>query len=243
MLVTSSLSQQQRDLFTEQLVSAANYFQLPLSCEQVEQLLDYLALFIKWNKTYNLSAIRSPEDMVSKHLVDSLSLIALLSKTQGDTQDANVEKNSAQPSSLQKRYIDVGTGGGLPGIPLAICLPKSHVTLLDSAGKKTRFLFTVKQTLTLANVAIENCRVEAFYPKVGYDAVISRAFASLHDMTRLSDHLLNNHGEYWAMKGIYPTDELSELPKHYIVVAKHELSVPGVEGQRNVLVLKKTKSD
>lgn len=221
-----SLSEAQQIEFTRQLNHAADMFELTLSQHHIKQLLHYLHLFIKWNKTYNLSAIRQPEDMLSKHLIDSLSLVALIAK------DVNA-------SEKKQRYIDVGTGGGLPGIPLAICLPQTPITLLDSAGKKMRFLFTVKQALGLDNVTIENRRVETFSPPILFDGVLSRAFASLKDMTSLCEHLLTSNGQFWAMKGVFPTDELRELEKHYIVVARHNLNVPGVEGERCVVVLKK----
>ena len=125
---------------------------LTLDAPQQRQLLEYLALFIKWNQAYNLSAIRDPEQMLRLHLLDSLSIA---------------------PYLTGQRFIDVGTGGGLPGIPLAICFPERHFTLLDSAGKKMRFLFQVKQSLKLANVDTQNCRVEAYQPAQLYDGVDS----------------------------------------------------------------------
>lgn len=218
------INELQQKEFANKLRLAANQFELPITDQQIELLLAYLQLFIKWNKTYNLSAIRQPEEMLSKHLIDSLSLVALM-----------VKEAATQPQN----YIDVGTGGGLPGIPLAIFLPHCKITLLDSAGKKMRFLFTVKQELGLNNVTIENRRVESFIPAVLFDGVTSRAFASLKDMTTLCEHLLTSNGKFWAMKGVFPSDELSELAKHYIVVDRHELTVPGVDGERCVVVLQK----
>lgn len=191
---------------------------LDLSLEPAQQqaLLNYLALFAQWNKAYNLSAIRDPEAMLRLHLLDSLSIA---------------------PHLTGQRFIDVGTGGGLPGVPLAICFPQRHFTLLDSAGKKTRFLFHVKQQLGLQNLQIENCRVEAHRPAVLYEGVISRAFASLADMTQCCAHLLTPGGHFWAMKGVYPAAELSQIQKHYIVQRSIPLQVPGVDAERCLLVL------
>lgn len=191
-----------------------------LSDVKINALLQYLELFIKWNKTYNLSAIRNPDEMLYKHLLDSLSIAAHLS------------------TSSFKHFIDVGTGGGLPGIPMAICFPDRNFTLLDSAGKKMRFLFQVKQSLTLSNVDIQNCRVEAFKPATKFDVVMSRAFASLKDMTQHCAHLLKQDGEFWAMKGLIPNGELSEVEKHYKVEDCFSLSVPGDVGERCLVVLK-----
>lgn len=204
--------------YASRLAEGCRQLSFQLSESQLELLLRYLELFIKWNKTYNLSAIRDPIEMVSKHLLDSLSIAQLI---EGE------------------RFIDVGTGGGLPGIPLAICFPQRHFTLLDSAGKKTRFLFQVKQTLELENVQIENRRVESFTPNPLYDGVISRAFASLADMTEACQHLVPHHGKFWAMKGVFPEHELSELQKHYIFENALPLQVPGLEGERCLVVLRK----
>lgn len=194
---------------------------LDIGEEKIEALLEYLKLFHKWNKAYNLSSVRKPEEMVHRHLLDSLSVVKHI---QGE------------------RIIDVGTGGGLPGIPLAIIFPEKKFTLLDSNGKKTRFLFQVKTSLNLTNVSIENCRVEAYEPTVKYQAVISRAFANIKDMLDGCKHLLNRDGVFLAMKGHYPDEELSVLEKHYKVVDSFELAVPGSEGKRHLLVIEDTGS-
>lgn len=194
---------------------------LLLSSRQVDLLIEYLALFVKWNRAYNLSAIRSPLEIVRLHLLDSLAV-------------ANHLRGAC--------FADVGTGGGLPGIPLAIAFPDKHFTLIDSVGKKTRFLLQVRRDLSLANIAVENCRVEAYRPTDLFDGVISRAFASLCDMTGKCRHLLLPDGHFWAMKGVYPQDELSVLAKHYRVDANYELSVPGVGAQRCLLCLSPLQS-
>lgn len=194
---------------------------LDLAAPQQQQLLDYLRLFEKWNKAYNLSAIRQIEAMLGRHLLDSLSVLTHLK------------------GADSKRFIDVGTGGGLPGIPLAISLPHWHWTLLDSNGKKTRFLTEVKARLGLANVTVINTRVEAFQPEAPFDGVISRAFASLKDMIDGCQHLLAEDGAFWAMKGLYPEQELAELgpvlSQDYRVLASWPLQVPGETGERHLL--------
>jgi 16S rRNA (guanine527-N7)-methyltransferase len=199
------------------LITGAQQLGLDLKLHQVDQLMAYLKLFDKWNHAFNLSAIREPSAMVKLHLLDSLSIAPLL---QGE------------------HFIDVGTGGGLPGIPLAIKFPQKSFTLLDSAGKKTRFLFQVKQELGLNNVTVENRRVEQYHPQPGFDGVISRAFASLQDMVKSCAHLLNESGRFWAMKGQVPVEELKEIKKHYTVEHCHSLQIPGVEAQRCLLVIR-----
>ncbi|WP_297185524.1 16S rRNA (guanine(527)-N(7))-methyltransferase RsmG [uncultured Porticoccus sp.] len=187
---------------------------LPLEDRQIHALFAYLALLQQWNHAYNLTAIRDPEMMVTHHLLDSLSIAR---RVKG------------------MRIIDVGTGPGLPGIPLAICFPERQFSLLDSNGKKTRFLFQVKTTLGLDNVQQRQSRAETYRPEQPFDAVISRAFTSLAGMTESCAHLLSKHGRFYAMKGQYPEQELSELPKHYNVVGSHRLVVPGIEGHRHLI--------
>lgn len=190
---------------------------LALTSTQEQKLIEYLELLYKWNKAYNITAIRDPHAMVPLHLLDSLSVA---------------------PHVHGNRVIDVGTGGGLPGIPLAIMLPDKHFTLLDSNGKKTRFLFQAIQALGLKNVEVINSRVEAHRPETPYDGVISRAFASLKDMTDGCHHLVDSDGCFYAMKGVFPQGELSEVEKNYIVVASYPLTVPGVDGERCLLVMR-----
>ena len=189
------------------------------SDQQIELLMRYLELFIKWNKAYNLSAIRDPEAMVTLHLLDSLSVAPYF----------------ADKPAI--RVLDVGTGGGLPGIPLAIIYPHMAFTLLDSAGKKMRFLFQVANELGLTNVQVQNMRVEKFQPVDKFDIIISRAFASIRDFVTGAGHLLKNGGAFWAMKGQNPVDELSEMGKHYIVAGSHRLVVPGLDAERCLIQL------
>jgi 16S rRNA (guanine527-N7)-methyltransferase len=189
---------------------------LVLSDQQIELLITYLNLLQKWNKAYNLTAIRDPDVMVSKHLLDSLSVA---------------------PYITANSYLDVGTGAGLPGIPLAIMYPEKQFSLLDSNGKKTRFLIEARQHLKLSNVSIHSERVEQFEAEAPYDGILSRAFASLHDMVLGCENHLAPDGRLYAMKGVFPDSELSQLPKHFIVEHSYSLSVPNVDEERHLLVL------
>lgn len=217
----NTLSVTESGVNAEQLRTGAETLDLVLDSSKIARFLAYLQQFIKWNNAYNLSAIRDPEQIVSKHLLDSLSVAK------------HIEGS---------RFIDVGTGGGLPGIPLAIVFPEKTFTLLDSNGKKTRFLFQVRQLLELGNVEIVDQRVESYRPDPLYDGVITRAFSSLKIMTESCRHLLKDEGRFWAMKGVFPRDELRELEKRYIVEATFGLEVPGVEGERTLVVIRKEKT-
>ncbi len=181
-------------------------------------LLQYIGLLDRWNKAYNLTSIKDPLQMVSYHLLDSLSIGSHL---QGQS------------------FIDVGTGAGLPGIPLAVTYPDKAFSLLDSNGKRIRFLFQIKSALQLANVTEMQARVEQHTPEQCYDGVISRAFASLADMIAGCAHLLPSGGYFYAMKGRYPDKELSELPKGYKVEQALELVVPTLDQQRHLIIIKK----
>lgn len=203
------------DLLT-QLRLGCKSLGLALESEQETKLLAYLELLTKWNKAYNLTAIRDPQQMVTRHLLDSLAIASYL---------------------RGENVLDVGTGAGLPGIPLAILFPQRHFSLLDSNGKKTRFLFQVKTALCLDNMAVHHQRVESFQPQKPYDAVLSRAFASLSDMVAGCRHLCTSTGRFFAMKGAYPDLELAELDPACKVVAVHELEVPGLAEQRHLVEL------
>lgn len=205
----------------EQLQAGLEQLGLALQAPQIDQLLGYLALLLKWNRAYNLTAIRDARDMVAKHLLDSLSIA---------------------PHIHGQRFLDVGTGAGLPGIPLAICFPDRHFDLLDSNGKKTRFLQQVIAELALTNCVVHRSRIESSGLSVCFDGILSRAFASLADMAQACGPLLNSGGVLLAMKGQYPDEELSQLPKPYIVEGSHALTVPGLAGERHLLVLARDSS-
>jgi len=205
-----------------QLIRGATEMSVTLSDGQIEKLLAYVREFEKWNKAYNLSAVRDIRQMVARHLLDSLSVVPWF---------------SANKKFSATRVIDVGTGGGLPGIPLAIMFPEKHFTLLDSNGKKTRFLFHVKTLLGLTNVTVENRRVEEFQSDPKFNAVISRAFASLQDMTEGCAHLLKDAGIFLAMKGQFPQDELAPIADKIELIESVKLLVAETDGERHLLVL------
>jgi 16S rRNA (guanine527-N7)-methyltransferase len=196
------------------LQQGCNQLKLSVDTRQRQLLLDYLALLSKWNKTYNLTAIRNEGEMVTRHLLDSLAIAGHVTG---------------------QRLIDVGTGAGLPGIPLAIVFPQCEVHLLDSNGKKTRFLFQVKTALGLDNMVIHQARVESFRAAEPFDAVLSRAFASLQDMVRDCRHLLAPWGRLLAMKGERPTQELEAVSRMGAAVAVYSLAVPGLDEQRHLV--------
>ncbi len=187
---------------------------LRLSDLQVAKLLAYVEELARWNRAYNLTAVRDPKEMVYLHLLDSLAIL---------------------PYLRGRQFADVGTGAGIPGIPLAIACPERRFHLIDSNGKKTRFVFQVRNLLGLDNVIETQARVEAFRPDTGYDGVISRAFASVPDMITGCAHLVRQGGRFYAMKGKLPQDELRQLPKNYKVVASRVLGVPGVDAERHLI--------
>ncbi len=202
----------------QELTQGAQQLKVILSEQQHELLLQYLGLLIKWNKTYNLTAVRNPDEMVSRHLLDSLSVVEYVQQY-GDN------------------WLDVGSGGGMPGVPLAIIFPERKFTLLDSNGKKTRFLTQVKLELKLDNLEVIHSRAEAFTPKQSFSGIISRAFSSLADFSNWTRHLGDLQTRWLAMKGVHPDDELQALPEDFYLDSCHTLKVPGCQGQRHLLIL------
>jgi len=182
-------------------------------------LLDYLFLLKKWNLAYNLTAVRDLESMVSKHILDSLAIL---------------------PWLHGEKILDVGTGAGLPGIPLAIAKPELHFVLLDANGKKIRFLNEVKRLLDLKNLEVVQFRVENYHPAQGFDTVISRAFSSLEQMIHWTQHLIAKEGIWLAMKGRYPDVELHEIKQSYLV---KRYAVAGIEGERCCVLIKNTTKE
>ncbi len=194
---------------------------LTLSEEQIRALLDYANLLRKWNRSFNLISATDLPHLESRHFLDSLAISEYL---QGQT------------------ILDVGTGAGLPGIPLAIANPHRRFILMDSNGKKTRFLFQVKLALELDNVEIENCRVEHYQNDRQIDIVTCRAFASIPDIIRASRHLLKTRTTILAMKGRYPEEELAQLPAGFDVTAIHRLQIPAEDSERHLIEINRAVS-
>lgn len=184
-----------------------------------DQLLAYLALLEKWNRTYNLTAVRDEADMVTHHLLDSLVILPYLGGA--------------------ARLADVGSGAGLPGLVLAIGHPKLEVVSIEASQKKAAFQQQVKIELGLNNVSVHCGRVETLEPGAHFDAVISRAFSSLAEFVRLTDRLVGREGRLLAMKGAVPADEIAALPAGWRVTATHRLLVPGLDAQRHLIVLER----
>lgn len=197
----------------ESLLSAAG---IELTGQQKNQLLEYVQLLHKWNQTYNLTSVRSPEQMLIRHILDSLVVNEHLQGT---------------------RFIDVGTGPGLPGVPLAIIRPDSDFVLLDSSGKRTRFLRQVKHELQLDNIQPIQSRIEDYHEL--FDGVISRAFTSLQNMVLLCQHVAGKpHGRFYALKGTRPDEELALVPEW--IKSEHiiKLQVPELNAERHLVILK-----
>jgi len=190
---------------------------ITLTDHQKQQLVAYVGMLDKWNKAYNLTSVRDPNEMLVRHILDSIVVA---------------------PHLEGSRFIDVGTGPGLPGIPLSIVCPDKHFTLLDSLGKRVRFLRQVQHELKLDNIAPVQSRVEDFPAEPPFDGVISRAFASMTDMVNWCKHLPAQQGRFYALKGLRPDDEITALPDAFEVEKIVELAVPGLEGERHLVIIR-----
>jgi len=184
--------------------------------EAATRLGGYLALLERWNHAYNLTAVRDPEAMVVRHVLDSLSILPWLAGPQ---------------------VLDVGSGAGLPGIPLAIARPDHRFCLVDSNGKRTRFLNQVVAELRLKNVGVARSRIEDYQPNTLFDSVVSRAFSTLADLVVDAGRLCAPAGRLLAMKGVFPDDELVRLPPGYAVIGVYPLRVPRLDAQRHLVHL------
>jgi 16S rRNA (guanine527-N7)-methyltransferase len=189
---------------------------LTLDRDTQQRLLDYIALIEKWNRVYNLTAIREPEKMVSHHLLDSLAV---------------------SPHLHAKRLLDAGSGAGLPGIPLALANPDMHVTLLDSNHKKAAFLNQAVMELKLKNAEVCSERVESWQTQNRFDVVISRAFSDMGEFVRVTRQLLAPGGTFAAMKGLHPYEEIDKLPPDCKVRQVLPLAIPGLEGARHLVLI------
>lgn len=205
----------------QQLVMGAKVLGITLDEAATENLLAYIALLAKWNKTYNLTAIDDPQRMVSHHLLDCM---AIAHHVQGS------------------RVLDIGSGAGLPGIPLAVIYPDKTFVLLDSNGKKTRFLVQVIAELKPGNVEVINSRVEQYVSNTPFDTITARAFSSMGQMLEQSAQLCAPGGRYLFMKGREPAQEIAEIGPKFSVTGTHLLAVPGVEGQRRLVIVEPAQS-
>lgn len=188
---------------------------LDVKPDAIEKLAQYVMLLAKWNQAYNLTSVRDPQEMVTRHILESLLI---------------------KPFLQGGRILDVGSGGGLPGIPLALISSDIDFVLLDSNGKKTRFLTHVMQTLQLKNVHIVQERVEKYHPDTCFDTIITRAFATLSEFIKLSCDLCCPGGRMVAMKGIYPADELAAIGSDFSTIV-YDLPVPGLHAERHLVVI------
>ena len=193
---------------------------LKVSDQQITLLVAFVERIHKWNKAYNLTSVRDPQVMLVKHIMDSIVIAPYLD---GD------------------HFIDVGTGPGLPGIPLAIMRPDCHFVLLDSLGKRVRFMKQIAFELQITNIEPIHSRVEEFHPAKKFDAVLSRAFASLKDMLHWCQHLVDSKGKFLALKGVLPEDELAGLSDDFKHIRTDKLVVPDLDGERHLVTLIKTE--
>ena len=212
-----------RDEFSALLNEGAAKLTISLSARQIDKLLDYLALLVKWNSVYNLTSVRDPQQMVIQHLLDAMSALFAFKGA--------------------KRVLDVGTGGGLPGIVIAIWAmeaePEMQVHLIDTVKKKTAFLTQVKAELGLEQVTVHSGHVEKLVSENTFDVITSRAFAELIDFVKLSGHLLEQDGSMIALKGKMPDEEIQRLPVAWRVEKVESLSVPGMQADRHLVWIKK----
>ncbi|MFQ3229464.1 16S rRNA (guanine(527)-N(7))-methyltransferase RsmG [Reinekea sp.] len=202
--------------YQQQLERGLKVLDIDLSSVQIDRLLAYHQMLVKWNKAYNLTSVRDPAQMIARHLLDSLSIVPFV-----------------KPTNL----LDVGTGPGLPGMIIALIYPELPVFMLDSNGKKTRFLSQVKMELGVSNANVVLHRLESWKPGQDFNQITSRAFATLSDMVGFSRHLLAKDGRFIAMKGQNPVDELAQLPEDINVIAVTPLKVPGNDGERHMIEL------
>ena len=208
------------DAMEEALLEGCEQLGLALSDQQLSTLWHYLRMLEKWNRVYNLTAVRELRDMLTHHALDSLAVSRFLT---GDS------------------LLDVGTGPGLPGIPLAIANPHRSFCLLDSNGKKTRFLTQFLSEVSVPNASVAQRRAEHLVDNGGFDMILSRAFASLADMLACTDHLLAPQGQWLAMKGTYPTAEIAALPDGLAEPTIHRVMVPGLAAERHIVILRRQR--
>ena len=193
---------------------------IKLTKEQQNKIINYLIILSKWNSVYNLTAIRDPKEMMTHHVLDSLSAVPAFTEAQN--------------------VLDVGSGGGLPGMILAICYPDKKISMIDTVSKKTAFLNQAKAELGLNNVTVYSARVESLQVNQPFDVITSRAFSELNNFVNWSQHLLAEGGRFIAMKGVHPQGEIERLPEGWEVKEVRPLTVPGLDAERHLIFIQKT---
>ena len=193
---------------------------IKLAKEQQNKIINYLIILSKWNSVYNLTAIRDPKEMMTHHVLDSLSAVPAFTEAQN--------------------VLDVGSGGGLPGMILAICYPDKKISMIDTVSKKTAFLNQAKAELGLNNVTVYSARVESLQVNQPFDVITSRAFSELNNFVNWSQHLLAEGGRFIAMKGVHPQGEMERLPEGWEVKEVRPLTVPELDAERHLIFIQKT---
>ena len=207
-------------LLLDKLQTGLQLARLELAVDAQQKLLSYIDLLVKWNRSYNLTAVRKPEQMVTRHLLDSLVI---------------------SPYLQGQQILDVGSGAGLPGIPLAVMHPEREFTLIDCNGKKTRFVTQAVAELGLENVNVIQSRIDVFQSATKFDSITARAFSTIKDLLSQTQHLIAKDGIFLVMKGVYPAmelEELEELPDKFVITQTHELKVPELDAERHLLIIK-----
>lgn len=203
----------------QSLAEGLSELKLDLPAEIQSRLLEFRDLLVRWNRVYNLTSVRDPEEMIARHLLDSLSVL---------------------PHLIGSRCLDVGTGAGLPGIPLALAAPDRYFTLLDSQAKRTRFLRQAVVELSIENVEIAQSRVEDFRPEILYDTVLARAFAKTSEFIRLAGPHCAIAGQLLAMKGALDEDEIAQVEAPWQAIDVQRLQVPGLPGERHLVRIQRS---
>jgi 16S rRNA (guanine527-N7)-methyltransferase len=224
---------------TDTLRQGLESLQMALGEDAQRRLLGHLALIVRWNRVYNLTAVRDPDTMLSHHLMDSLAVLPALRSVLQQRAQALCTEAQFEAGAGEPRVLDVGSGAGLPGVVLAVVEPRWHITCVDAVAKKASFIRQVAAELGLSNLQALHARVEDVSRSPGFDVVASRAFASLADFVSLTRHLVNPGGCWMAMKGKLPEDELAALPPDIEVFHVEQLTVPGLVAQRCLIWMRK----